>query len=1041
MIGAMNLASPLPRNRGHINTLVFILGACAGVLSPLAAEFPAIYNSEPDRTAAPPPPQESLAKLKLPPGFKATVFAAEPDVQNPIAMTWDARGRLWIAENYTYAERAKRFDLHLRDRILIFEDKAGNGRFDSRTVFTDEVQMLTSIEVGRGGVWAMCPPQLLYIPDRDGDGVPDGAPEVLLDGFNVPKDNYHNFANGLRWGPDGWLYGRCGASAPGEIGVPGTPAGARVPLRGGMWRYHPQRKIFEAITSGTTNPWGHDWNEYGEAFFINTVNGHLWHVIPGAHFTALHTIDPNQRVYERIDMHADHWHFDTAKDWTASRDGAANAYGGGHAHVGAMIYLADNWPADYRGHLFTLNLHGFRANQEILERAGSGYVGRHGTDCFFFGDSWFRGLELGYGPDGGVFVLDWSDTGECHESTGVHRTSGRIYKLTYGEVNTPRIGDLAKLSVSELVKLHFHTNEWFVRQARLQLADRAAVGREFDTAKTQLREMFAGQADMVVKLRALWSLYVIGAADEDFLRAQLRHPNEHVRTWAIRLLSDSWPLDTLMSTRPPPGSAGEDTSTIDRNQRLVTSSPILKEFARLAKSDPSALVRLALATVLQRLPASERAGLAAPLLAHSEDANDHNLPLMLWYGLIPVGDAAPGTLATLAANCQLPLTRKLMARRLGEDLEKNPEPLNDLLKRAVTQSESFQADILAGLSEAVRGWRKAQPPAAWEALQDKLASTHNALLNERMRDLSVLFGDGRALDEVKRIALDNKSDLASRRAALQTLIENRPPYLRQICEQLLGVGYLNTTAVRGLSLFDDPVIGEKLAGSYNRFHFSERGAVMDTLVSRPSFAGPLLDEVAAGHIPRADMTPYHARQVRSFNNPILTKRLAEVWGQLRDSPADKQKLIAQWKTKLTPAALASADKSQGRAVFNTACAACHTLYGHGGQIGPDLTGSGRDNLDYLLDNIIDPSAVVGADFHMCIVELKDDRTLTGMVAAKTERTITLKTVNETVTLERAEIEKVQESQISMMPEGLLEALSEKQAGDLIAYLMTRSQVP
>jgi putative heme-binding domain-containing protein len=181
--------------------------------------------------------------------------------------------------------------------------------------------------------------------------------------------------------------------------------------------------------------------------------------------------------------------------------------------------------------------------------------------------------------------------------------------------------------------------------------------------------------------------------------------------------------------------------------------------------------------------------------------------------------------------------------------------------------------------------------------------------------------------------------------------------------------------------------------------------------------------------------------VRSFNDPVLTKRLGEVWGELRDSPDDKQKLIAQWKAKLTPATLAAADKSQGRVVFNTACAACHTLYGHGGQIGPDLTGSGRDNLDYLLDNIVDPSAVVSADFHMSVVDLKDGRTLTGMVAAKTERTITLKTVNETVTVERAEIEKVQESKLSMMPEGLLEALNEKQARDLIAYLMNRSQVP
>ncbi|PYK97807.1 MAG: hypothetical protein DME19_14955, partial [Verrucomicrobia bacterium] len=169
-----------------------------------ASEFPVPYNSEPD-PSGPMPAVEAVEKMRLPPGFKATVIAAEPDVQNPIAMAWDARGRLWVAENYTYAESGRKFDLNLRDRILIFEDKDGDGRFDTRKVFTDELQMLTSIEVGHGGVWVMCPPQLLFIPDRNGDDLPDGAPEVVLDGFTGSPDMHHTFANGLRFGPDGWL--------------------------------------------------------------------------------------------------------------------------------------------------------------------------------------------------------------------------------------------------------------------------------------------------------------------------------------------------------------------------------------------------------------------------------------------------------------------------------------------------------------------------------------------------------------------------------------------------------------------------------------------------------------------------------------------------------------------------------------------------------------------------------------------------------------------------------------------------------------------
>ncbi len=1025
-----------------------------------AVEFPAIYNSEKDKTATPLSPKESLAKLQLPPHFKATVFAAEPDVRNPISMAWDARGRLWIAENYTYAERPQRFDLQLRDRILIFTDKNGDGHFDSRKIFTKNVQMLTSIEIGHGGVWALCPPQLFFIPDKNGDDIPDGATEVVLDGFKVPESNYHNFANGLHWGPDGWLYGRCGGSAPGEIGAPGTPDSTRIPLRGGVWRYHPQRKIFESVCTGTMNPWGLDWDATGEAFFVNTVNGHLWHMIPGAHFVTAHTIDPNPRAYELIDMHADHWHFDTAIGWSKSLDGAADAFGGGHAHSGAMIYQGDNWPAEYRGHLFTINYNGRRVNQEILERTGSGYVGRHGKDPFIFGDTWFRGIELGYGPDGGVFVLDWNDIGECHEATGVYRTSGRIYKITYdranGRARLPSsfgqnpVADLAKLSVSELVKLHSHTNEWFVRQARLQLAERATTGVNFQTAKIELLEMFAREKNEVMRLRAVWSLYAIGAADEIFLRDLLHHSNEHVRVWAIRLLTDFWPLDTVMSTRPSgagfqPASAGIlpalETGAGSPGGRQDACPTTLTGFIHLAKTDSSALVRLALASTLQRLPVFQRVELAAPLLSHSEDANDHNLPLMIWYGLIPVGDAEPDSLVKLAADCQISTVRKLIARRLGEDLEKNPAPLNELLKLTAKKSEPFQTNILDGLSEALRGWSKAKKPIAWDGFQNNLAVSTNIFLRAHVRDLSALFGDGRALDEIKRIALDRKTDLNFRRVALQTLIEKRPPDLREICEQLLDVRFLNSTAVRGLALFDDPEIGKKLATNYTKVHFTERRPVMDVLVSRPSFAEAMLDEMAAGKIPRTDLTPFHARQIRSFNDEKLTARLAEVWGELRDSPAEKKQLIAQLKTKLRPAILAAADKSRGRVVFNTSCATCHTLYGYGGKVGPDLTGSSRDNLDYLLENIVDPSAAVSADFRMSIVDLKDGRTLNGMVSAKTERTITLQTMTEAVTLERAAIEKVRQSSLSLMPEGLLEALNETQVRDLLAYLLHPTQVP
>ena len=475
-------------------------------------------------------------------------------------------------------------------------------------------------------------------------------------------------------------------------------------------------------------------------------------------------------------------------------------------------------------------------------------------------------------------------------------------------------------------------------------------------------------------------------------------------------------------------------------QSLASSAATMSEFVHLAKTDSSGLVRLALASTLQRLPVSHRLPLAAALIGRKEDANDHNLPLLIWYGLIPVADVDPAALVILAAKSELPLTRKFIARRLAEDIEKNPVPLNELLKLTAAKPEAFQADTLNGMADGLTGWRQARKPASWEALAQKVGNSSDAALRDRARDLSVLFGDGRALDAVKKVALDQQADFNARQAALQTLIYNHAPDLRSLCERLLDERFLSSVAARGLASFDDPAIGMKLAKAYRQFYPSERGQLLSVLVSRPTFAQALLQAVGEGKIARADISPFHARQIRSLNDAKLNEKLAAVWGELRDSPTDKQQLIAKWKAQLTPDALAKANKSRGRVAFNTACVACHTLYGEGGKVGPDLTGGGRNNVDYLLENIVDPSAVVSADFRMSILDLKDGRVLNGVIAAKTERTLTLKTMTELLTIERAEIVSIRESSVSLMPEGLLEALTPEQARHLLAYLMHNSQV-
>jgi putative membrane-bound dehydrogenase-like protein len=287
--------------------------------------------------------------MTLPDGFRATLFAGEPDLIKPIAMTMDDRGRLWVVESHSYPNWITDGG-EGHDRILIFEDRKGTGHFDSCKVFWDRGTNLSGIALGFGGVWLCATPNLLFVPvAADGDR-PASPPVVVLDGWDLKAK--HNVFNGLTWGPDGWLYGCNGILSNSRVGAPGTPDDRRVALNCGVWRYHPTRRTVEAFAHGTTNPWGLDFDDRGEMFITNCVIKHLWHVVPGAHFQRMFGQDLNPYCYGLMESCADHIHW-AGGDWTTSRggQGAHGESGGGHAHVGAMIYLGDNWPDAYRGHV------------------------------------------------------------------------------------------------------------------------------------------------------------------------------------------------------------------------------------------------------------------------------------------------------------------------------------------------------------------------------------------------------------------------------------------------------------------------------------------------------------------------------------------------------------------------------------------------------------------------------------------------------------------------------------------------------------------
>jgi len=778
-------------------------------------------SAQETESPAPLPAEDAARTMIVPEGFQVTLFAAEPDVRQPIGFCIDDRGRLWVAEAYNYPNHGAKPG----DRILIFEDTDGDGRFDSRKVFFDQLNYVTGIEVGFGGAWVMSPPYFYFIADKNGDDVPDAAPTVLLDGFGNHA-NSHNLANGFAWGPDGWLYGTHGRTNWSRIGKPGTPDAQRVQFDGGVYRYHPVRHVWEPYADGTTNPWGIDWNECGDGFVCNCVNPHLFHVIQGAHYEPWRNRPSSQYAYQRIDTIADHLHFvgtQSVRDGIGSH--AEDAAGGGHAHCGTMIYLGDNWPDSYRNSVFMNNIHGKRINQDLLRRSGSGYVASHAPDIVRSRDPWHMGVTLQYGPDGGVFMLDWSDTGECHSVRNTQRETGRIFKITYGKTETKQT-DLAKLGDAELVALQSHKNDWYARHSRRILQERAAAGNQTQVIQASLLSMCHTSPDVPTILRALWALHVIDGLDEAFLLQQLTRTSEYVRAWSVRLLCES---------------GQPSTATLNRLQEL-------------AETDPSPLVRLYLASALQRLPLPQRWPVVKALLQHGEDANDQNLPLMYWYAIEPLIDDDQTAFLALAAIAKLPLIRQHIARRAMTHKEADKHLLVLLQTMGNLDDPFVDADLLDGMLKGFEGRRAVTMPASWPAQFKRLQAGPQQMVLQSSLALALVFSDQDAQKLLRVQALDEHAAPQDRRRAIRSLVTQRFPETAELLLKLLSDTAVQQGAVRGLAEFDHAGTAAKLIEYYATFDPPGRQDILQTLASRREWAIALLQAMENELVPRKDVT-------------------------------------------------------------------------------------------------------------------------------------------------------------------------------------------
>ncbi|MFL5245345.1 MAG: PVC-type heme-binding CxxCH protein [Gemmataceae bacterium] len=957
------------------------------------------------------PLQEAPKRMTLPEGFKATLFAGEPDVVQPIAFTFDDRGRLWVVECTSYPQWTDKKEG--KDRVLIFEDKDGDGHFDTCNVFWNKGANLTGIELGFGGVWLCSTPNLIFIPIKEGTDEPAGPPQVILDGWDLKAQ--HNVFNSLTWGPDGWLYGCNGILSNARVGAPGTLDAKRVRMNCGVWRYHPTKKMFEAVAHGTTNPWGLDFDDYGRMFITNCVIKHLFHVIPGAHFQRMYGQDLNPNCYALMESCADHIHW-AGGDWTTSRGGKGehSDKGGGHAHSGAMVYLGDNWPAEYRNNVFMCNIHGNRINRDVIEEQGSGVVARHGKDFLFANDEWFRGIALQYGPDGGVFVTDWCDTGECHNYVEVDRSNGRIYKVTHGQTK-PFRDNPALLPDADLVKLQRHKNDWMVRHARRLLQERAHWGKLDKETPASLKAILKEEKDVTRRLRALWALFAIGALDDAQIVKLLGDSQENLRVWAVQLAVD------------------------DRNP----SEAVVGQLLKLAGDKSSLPVRLSLASALQRLPLEQGWRIAEVLLKNSDDAKDVNLPLMLWYGVEPLVATNSEKGMSLLAHAEIPLIRQYIARRLASqpatsgDALPGVNPLIELAGRI--RRNEVQRDILAGILEALKGRRDVPIAKGWAQAYPILEGSQSEEVRDLALTLAVLFDDERALQTLRKTIQSKDEPSARREKALQTLIFKQKPDLLPLLKELLGDKDLRASAIRGLAAFTDDKIPSLLLHHYSSFTPSEKADVIQTLASRPAYALALLDAIEKGRIPRTDVSAFAARQMVELKNKQVSERVAKVWGTVRSSSQDKVAQMAKYKAMLTPDYLRPADVSNGRVVFSKTCASCHRLFDEGARIGPELTGSQRANLDYFLENVLDPSAVVAKEYQMSLVELNSGRVITGIIKDENEQSITVQTEKEAIVVPKKEIESRTQSPVSMMPEGLLDKLTKEEVRDLVSYLASPTQ--
>jgi len=986
-------------------------GAVASVPSTLTADLPQ------EATAGALSPTESAGRFRVGPGFVMEPLLAEPEIAQPVFLNFDERGRMWVVEYRQYPMPAgltlvshdsvwrNVYDKvpppppnHFRgaDRISIHEDTDGDGRMDKHRIFVDGLNIATSVEHGRGGVWVLNPPYLLFYADENRDDMPDRAPEVRLSGFGI--EDTHSVANSLRWGPDGWLYGAQGSTVTANItvmGGDGKPVNAKPIYSQGqnIWRYHPERRVYEVFSEGGGNAFGCEIDSKGRIFSgHNGGDTRGFHYVQGAYL---------QKGFEK--------HGPLSNPYAFGFFPAMGHHSAARFTHNFILYEGGGFPSGKQGRLFGVEPLQGRIVESELEPVGSTYRTRDVGFVVASEDRWFRPVDIKIGPDGALYICDWYDQQVNHYRNHEGKMDGkrgRIYRLRPADAKPARAEDLGRLSDNELIGRLSDSNRWRRQMIQRLLADRRARGVS-DELKQRLRSG-GGQ----LSLEALWGLNGVGAVDDAVLIEAMDHADPHVRAWAVRLACDL----------------------------RAVSSAVAKKIAALGRTEPELEVRVQLAASAKRMTAGDGLAVLKGLVMHDEDAVDARMPLMIWWAM--------------EAHCSTGQEEVLNWFR-DSAVWGRPLVKGHLLERVMRRfaQTGLRRDLLAcsrlfelapnreSMGILSRGFELAYKGRPMVGLPEELVvawGRHGAgSLAIRLRR-----GDREAMAKALQ-KVEDETEMRDLRLELMSILgemrePSAMPVLVRVFRGAVGDDLIRRGAMLAMGGYDSPEVGEELVRLYPRLGLESRRTAQAMLASRVGWAKHWVGELAGRWSKDSAVGPGSTplsivRKLREFRDPEMRTMVNALW-PLGGAASDEERegLIARYARVVRGG---GGDPYAGRAVYGQLCSPCHKLFGQGAEVGPDLTVYKRDDLEAILLSIVRPSAEIREGYESYSVETKDERSLTGFLVEQTSEIVVLRGLDGlNTTLNRGAIAEMKPSGASLMPEGLLEGMGDQSVRDLFAYL-------